>query len=89
MQKYRKKPVVVECMQLDRGNGPRLAELSGGRWVSLYGRGDRGEDISHVVIPTLEGDVRAELGDWIICGTRGEWYPCKPGPFEDTFERVS
>ncbi|WP_252920289.1 hypothetical protein, partial [Aurantimonas endophytica] len=74
----RKKPVVIEARQLSRENGIELAHWSGGRWRSLCGRGDRGEDISHVVSPTLEGDHRADLGDWIIKGVKGECYPCKP-----------
>lgn len=40
-------------------------------------------------IRTLEGTMRVDPGDWVIRGTRGEVYPCKPGPFEDTFEEVS
>lgn len=39
-------------------------------------------------IPTLEGTMTAQPGDWIIRGTRGEFYPVKPEPFADTFEKV-
>lgn len=41
-----------------------------------------------LVIRTLEGDMKVSDGDWIIRGTRDEFYPCKPGPFADTFEAV-
>jgi hypothetical protein len=44
---------------------------------------------SHVVIRTLEGDMRAEPDDWIIRGVRGELYPCKPDIFAATYEEVS
>lgn len=88
MAMFRKKPVVVEAWQLTRENATELATWCGGQWLSLYGRGDRGEDISHIAIGTLEGVMRAELGDWIIKGTRREFYPCTPGPFADTFEAV-
>lgn len=40
------------------------------------------------VIHTLEGDMIASPGDWIITGIRGEQYPCKPDVFEKTYERV-
>lgn len=39
-----------------------------------------------IYINTLEGTMRADIGDWIIRGTRGEFYPCKPGPFADKYE---
>jgi hypothetical protein len=83
---FRKKGVVIEARELNRESAEELAEWSGGKWVSLFGRGDRGEDISHVVIPTLEGDHRADLGDWIIKGVEGEFYPCKPNIFAKTYE---
>ena len=86
MPQFRKRPVVIEARQLCRENGPELAIWSGGKFLSLYGRGDRGEDLSHVVIPTLEGDHRADLGDWIIQGVKGEFYPCKPDIFATTYE---
>jgi len=38
------------------------------------------------IIPTLEGDMIAEPGDWIITGVKGERYPCKPDIFEATYE---
>lgn len=41
-----------------------------------------------MIIHTLEGDMRANVGDWIITGLRGEQYPCKPDIFEKTYERV-
>jgi len=41
-----------------------------------------------VEIKTLEGTMRADVGDWIITGIKGEKYPCKPDIFEATYERV-
>jgi hypothetical protein len=38
------------------------------------------------LIPTLEGTMRAEIGDWIITGVKGERYPCKPDIFAATYE---
>lgn len=42
-----------------------------------------------VIIHTLEGDMKAEVGDWIITGVAGEQYPCKPDIFKKTYERVN
>lgn len=83
---FRKKPVVIEAVRL-RADGPTptpdwLCEaLRDGRayWVD--------EPAPRLVIRTLEGDVRADLGDWIIRGVKGELYPCKPDIFAETYER--
>lgn len=40
------------------------------------------------VIHTLEGDMKADAGDYIITGVKGEQYPCKPDIFEQTYELV-
>lgn len=74
--RFRKKPVVIEARQLT----PRsLADIKA--WVP-----NSRERIGCLVIPTLEGDHLAESGDWIICGVKGEFYPCKPDIFEATYE---
>lgn len=39
-----------------------------------------------MIIHTLEGDMKAEPGDWVITGVNGEQYPCKPDIFEKTYE---
>jgi len=49
--------------------------------------GEWGSD-RRLVIPTLEGRMIAEPGDWIIKGIKGEFYPCKPDIFEATYEVV-
>ena len=49
------------------------------RWVRL------GDTLD---IQTWEGTMSASPGDWIICGIKGEFYPCKPDIFEDTYEPV-
>ena len=41
-----------------------------------------------MIIKTLEGDMQAQKGDWIITGVNGEQYPCKPDIFDKTYERV-
>lgn len=41
-----------------------------------------------MIIRTLEGDMKASVGDYIITGLRGEQYPCKPDIFNATYEKV-
>ena len=41
------------------------------------------------MIPTLEGDIKSSIGDYIITGVNGEQYPCKPNIFEKTYEPVN
>ena len=45
-------------------------------------------EIPCIVIPTLEGEMKAHVGDWIILGTKGELYPCKPDIFKEIYEIV-
>ena len=81
--RYRKKPVVVETMQ-NTGAFDNLAALYA--WCpSLVESGPEGE----VYIETLEGTHRGNVGDWIIKGVQGEFYPCKPDIFEETYEQVT
>jgi hypothetical protein len=42
-----------------------------------------------IVIPTLEGSLFADAGDMVICGVKGEFYPCKPDVFESTYDAVT
>lgn len=46
------------------------------------------QTIQSQIIHTLEGDMLASPGDWIITGVNGEQYPCKPDIFEKTYEEV-
>ena len=41
-----------------------------------------------VYVSTLEGTMRADVGDWIIKGVKGELYPCKPDIFQQTYDPV-
>ena len=42
-----------------------------------------------LIIPTLEGDHEASVGDYIIKGVQGEFYPCKPDIFKQTYEKIN
>ena len=86
-KQYRKKPVVIEAVQfLD--NPERLCELS--EFITTQDLRVNYEDPENPVlkIETLEGVMNASVGDYIIKGVNGEYYPCKPDIFEKTSEVV-
>ena len=95
--KYRKKPVVVEAVQLCWRNWNEVCDFLGsiisdenpGRWVKDYSDtcGEEG-DYVELTIPTLEGDHLAKHGDYIIKGINGEFYPCKPDVFKKLYEHL-
>ena len=82
-RQFRKKPVVIEAMRLERPYEP-VIEWCGGGTIRVHD----GRRLVSLLIPTLEGAMRADLGDWIIRGVQGEFYPCKPDIFEATYEAV-
>lgn len=82
--KYRKKPVVIEAMQVidDLRNHVVIAE-----WInSNGGEASLAAFQPWIFIETLEGQMRAVLGDYVIRGVAGEFYPCKPDIFAATYE---
>lgn len=92
MAKYKKKPVVIEAFQI---TGENLASnMNWPNWLhagwnipkGIPGNVSGGTDC--LIISTLEGDMKAEIGDYIIQGVKGELYPCKPDIFEATYEKV-
>lgn len=90
--KFRKKPVVVEAIQVEK----RMDITAPAWWakavqansVLLHGMGKFSRDQPWVEIETLEGVMRADAGDWIIQGVKGELYPCKPDIFAATYDQV-
>lgn len=82
--RYRKKPVIIEAIQW---NGINLEEI---KWFMK----EQFKDVSvseisfGLQIPTLEGTMTVSLGDFIIRGVKGEYYPCKPDIFQKTYEPV-
>jgi hypothetical protein len=82
---YRKKPVVIEARQFcEPVDFDYLARWCGGN-LTLCPSGDH----QVIEIHTLEGTMTAEVGDWIIKGVQGEFYPCKPDIFDATYEQVT
>lgn len=84
--KYRKKPVVIDAIKWD-GDREKLKT-----WVSEVSNGNPLTTIIvgmyDVRIITLEGRMDVSLGDYVIRGVIGEFYPCKPDIFEKTYEKV-
>ena len=79
--KFRKKPVVIEAVQFTGENDPEIKAFC----PKAY---DPYDTRVLMAIPTLEGEMTAHIGDWIIKGIKGEYYPCKPDIFEATYEEV-
>ena len=80
---YRKRPVIVEVMgPLTVDNAVQVQSWCGGTIGTGYG-----EPVA-LIIPTLEGSMVASLGDYVIRGVQGEFYPCKPDIFAQTYEPV-
>ena len=80
MATYRKKPVEIEARHF---YGP---EVSGALAHWCGGSNERRPDA--IEIETLEGTMTAVVGDYIIKGVPGEFYPCKPDIFEATYEQT-
>lgn len=83
-KRYRKKPVQVEAIQWLGNNSLEIVE-----WINHNGGNARYlADSDTIYIGTLEGPLTTSLYDWIIKGVAGEFYPCKPDIFEQTYELV-
>lgn len=91
MAKFRKKPVVIEAVRVP------TETLPGSLWDEVLrflkplkpGIGwTGGNRTGSIFIKTLEGQMEARGGDWIIRGIKGEFYPCKPDIFAATYDEV-
>ena len=80
--KFRKKPVVIDAVLWDGTNVSDVREFFGVFTAWCIERCDC------LLIHTLEGVHRADPGDWIVKGIKGEFYPCKPDIFAATYEEV-
>lgn len=83
MAKYRKKPVVIEAVLWD-GKANTANEFIGESYNKYWWYAST--DDPRIVIPTLEGNHIGQVGDYIIKGVKGEFYPCKPDIFAATYE---
>lgn len=90
-QRFRKKPVVITAMRF-RATYQNAEQIIA--WINAVTGYDPAKGVDPPVmyyygdltIRTLEGDMHATKGDWIIQGIKGEFYPCKPDIFEATYE---
>ena len=85
--KYRKKPVVIEALQFFPSMPLyQISVLFAGEKVDEPSKFERQGDV--LLIKTLEGTMVARVGDYIIKGVKGEFYPCKSDIFWATYEPV-
>ena len=87
MAQYRKKPVAIEAIQYDGINSAEIAEFMK-VMIRTKRSPEEGNKFGKITIETLEGDMKASIGDFIIKGVKGEFYPCKPDIFELTYEKI-
>jgi hypothetical protein len=93
IKSYTKLPVTVEAIQWDGKNLKEVTSFISGKPVDLSEYAavfawERYENIisdKGLTINTLEGDMKASIGDYIIKGVNGEFYPCKPDIFNKTY----
>jgi hypothetical protein len=93
---FRKKPIVIEAVQLTEGimeqlmHGGHSQEIPGWLVKAFFRAPELPGSVQHAVrvltINTLEGRMHAAPGDWIIRGVQGELYPCKADIFAATYE---
>jgi len=83
MAKYRKRPVVIDAIKWTGYNTIEINDFCGDNWRIS---GDYAPHLPVLRIKTLEGDHIATIGDYIIKGIKGEFYPCKPDIFELTYD---
>lgn len=82
---YRKKPVVIEAVQWTGDNRAEIFDFCSKAFFSL----GNGNSEIELKISTLEGIMTASVGDYIIKGIQGEFYPCKPDIFLLTYDKVT
>lgn len=82
VQQYRKKPVTIQAIRLTQYNTEAVLTFCNKLGIIASSEEDG------ISIKTLEGVMKASTGDYIIKGVAGEFYPCKPDIFEETYERV-
>lgn len=85
--KYRKKPVVIEAVRVEADGSINGHASLTAPWLTEALAHSRIRIVDgELLIATLEGVTRADPGDWIIRGVKGELYPCRPDIFALTYE---
>lgn len=88
IQRFTKKPVTIEAIQF-ADDADTISNISGFMQADeplIIDYADKDNPV--IKIETLEGTMNAQVGDWIIKGVNGEFYPCKPDIFEKTYDKA-
>ena len=85
MQKFVKKPVVIEAVEYNGANKEEIEAFIGKKLDTIY---TELKEPLELKIPTLEGDMKVSKGDYVIKGVKGEFYPCKPDIFKQSYNIV-
>lgn len=91
MKQYVKKPVIITAFEYTGINGEEIEKWSEGKVNNVFKIKHTENGIINtdlLQIETLEGVMTAEIGDYIIKGIKGEFYPCKPDIFKETYDQV-
>jgi len=81
IKKFRKKPVIIEAIQYEGNNKKEIIHFVGNNAFCPT-------CMDYISLTTLEGKMKVNVNDWVIKGVKGEFYPCKPDIFEETYEEV-
>ena len=81
IKNYIKKPVIIEALQWTGGNCDEIIDFMGMQNIVEILN-------NNLIIRTLEGNMTASKNDYIIKGVHGEFYPCKPDIFLETYDMV-
>lgn len=82
VNKYRKKPITIEAIQFTKESLEDVRNWLGKDCIESNSK------TMELLINTLEGTMKASENDYIIKGIKGEFYPCKPDIFEQTYDAV-
>lgn len=82
VRQYRSKPKMIYAIQWDGGNEAQVLAFAKG------GDAHHNPEFMTISLRTLEGVMTADVGDFIIQGIQGEFYPCKPEIFEKSYEET-
>jgi len=86
--RFKKKPVIIDAIQWTGDNVPEILDFVGHSDIRMTNYTKEGVEVCDLYVNTLEGTMHAREGDWIIKGVHGEFYPCKPDIFEETYDPI-
>lgn len=93
VSRYKTKPCEIEAIQWNGTNLEEIKDFVGNSLIydicDTAWEVEKGRPFVFMKIRTLEGDMQADVGDYIIKGLRGEFYPCKSDVFEKKYEIIT